>query len=58
MDELIHKILVILVFFMTISQVEKIKAPSIIHKQAQKLNKREKNEEKWNEKKKDVESLI
>jgi hypothetical protein len=46
MDELIHKILVILVFFMTISQVEKIKAPSIIHKQAQKLNKREKNEEK------------
>jgi hypothetical protein len=31
---------------MAISQVEKIKAPSIIHKQAQMLNKREKNEEK------------
>jgi hypothetical protein len=37
MDEHRHKILV---FFMAISQAEKIKTPSIIHKQAHKFNER------------------
>jgi hypothetical protein len=40
MDENRHKILVTLVFFIAISQVAKIKISSIIHKRAQKLNKR------------------
>jgi hypothetical protein len=38
MDEHRHKILVILVIFMAISQAEKIETPSIIHKQAHKFN--------------------
>jgi hypothetical protein len=33
------KLLIALVFFMTMFQVEKIETPSIIHKEAQKLNK-------------------
>jgi hypothetical protein len=40
MDGHIHKIFVILVFFMAISQVEKIETLSIPHKQAMKLHKR------------------
>jgi hypothetical protein len=40
MDEHRHKILVILVFFMAISQAKKIKTPSIIHKQTHKFNER------------------
>lgn len=41
------------VFFMAgHTPSRKNKSPSIIHKQAQKLNKREKNEKKWNEKEK------
>ncbi len=40
MDEHRHKILVFLVFFMTILQEEKIETPSIIHKQAQNFNKK------------------
>jgi len=40
MDEHRHKILVFLLFFMTILQEEKIETPSVIHKQAQNFNKR------------------
>jgi hypothetical protein len=41
MDEHINtRFFVILVFFMVISQVEKIETSSIIHKPAQKFNKR------------------
>jgi hypothetical protein len=41
------KTLVALVFFMTMMfQVEKLKTPSIIHKEAQKLNKGKKIEER------------
>jgi hypothetical protein len=37
MDEHRHKIFIILVFIVTISQVEKIETSSIIHKQTQKV---------------------
>jgi len=40
MDEHKYHILITFVFFMAISQVEKIDTPSIIHKQARKFNKR------------------
>jgi hypothetical protein len=40
MDEHRHKILIILVFFVAISQAKKIETPSIIHKQAHKFIKR------------------
>ncbi len=41
MDEHRHKILIILVFFVTISQVEKIETSSIIQKQTQKVQQKE-----------------
>ncbi len=41
-DEHRRKTLVALVFFMTMFWVEKIETPSIIHKEAQNLNKRKK----------------
>jgi hypothetical protein len=41
MDENRHKIFIILVFIVTISQVEKIETSSIIHKQTQKVQQKE-----------------
>jgi hypothetical protein len=50
MNEHRCKTLVGLVFFMTMFRVEKIETPSIIRKEAQKLDKRKKIEERCNEK--------
>jgi len=41
MDEHRHKILIILVLFVTVSHVEKIETSSIIHKQTQKVQQKE-----------------
>jgi len=54
-DQHRHKILVILVFFMAISEILKIKTPSNIHKQAQKLSKREEMKKK---KMKKIEDMV
>jgi len=57
MDGHRHKIFVILVFFMAISQVEKIETLSITHKQAMKLHKKERKMKRNKMKKKEIKDI-